>query len=46
MNSPYALDDTMTSGDARPTSQARVATLENLLKGMEQDKQPLTEEDL
>lgn len=40
MNSPYALgdkvNDTMMSGDARPTNQARLTTLENLVRQIEQ----------
>lgn len=50
MNSPYALQDkatdTMTSGNYRPTNQARVNTLINLIKRIEKDKQLLTSNDL
>lgn len=49
MNSPYALEDkatdTMTSGNYRPTNQARVKTLINLIKRIEKDKQLLTSSD-
>ena len=50
MNSPYALEDkvtdSMTSGDYRPTSKARVNTFVNLLQRVDKDKKLLTSADL
>jgi pimeloyl-ACP methyl ester carboxylesterase len=50
MNSPYALEDkvtdSMTSGNYRPTSEARVNTFINLLQRVDKDKRPLTTTDL
>jgi pimeloyl-ACP methyl ester carboxylesterase len=50
MNSPYALEDkvtdSMTSGDYRPTNQARVNTFVNLIQRIDKDKKPLTAGDL
>jgi pimeloyl-ACP methyl ester carboxylesterase len=50
MNSPYALEDkvtdSMTSGNYRPTNQARINTFVNLLQRVDKDKKPLTPADL
>lgn len=50
MNSPYALEDkvtdSMTSGNYRPTNQARVNTFVNLIQRVDKDKKLLTPADL